>query len=471
MPRYEFTASVGNRTWQLLPSTPGDPTIPPNTYVPDAPTPRPLDLSNDTPTPAFPTPGSWIERRRTGELVERPPTFRLNAPDGTVFTYPEIQSTPEWQPTATLGPRSLDSGTHIPVAEATVPPAPGSRMNPPDNAASTSLNTQTIPEGQSTSTSVPELHPYSNYQPSSVVTKSSSSSSSKSRKERKSSSSTSSKSKKERRNSRPESNETVQRPPAAKVTSRHDQLDGAPDEGEPRPAPKRRSSCQNLQGSLRNLPQQLKELFSKEKTNNNAKKAEDKKPAKSSTPKKENQSWWSRTTGRFRKGNDQGKKTMPGRVGQRATRNSLRHLFSSSGAPDPESRESSGSAGPGTDRFDDENAPQAFGAPTHEEDISSPTEPHFDTVDSSPGEEEEESSSASGSRGQRRFEAIKPNAREEGQAAAQQVDSGGEANGGVGLDGSQDAKDESERRKTSGTSFFSQAFGHLGDLGGWNAMP
>ncbi|KAL8997933.1 MAG: hypothetical protein Q9169_002926 [Polycauliona sp. 2 TL-2023] len=55
-------------------------------YVPGPPTPQTPRLRNDTPTPALSTPGSWVERRRPGQVVDRslgPPRVRVNVPSGT----------------------------------------------------------------------------------------------------------------------------------------------------------------------------------------------------------------------------------------------------------------------------------------------------------------------------------------------------------------------------------------------------
>ncbi|KAL8767328.1 MAG: hypothetical protein Q9209_006166 [Squamulea sp. 1 TL-2023] len=66
-----LTSQAGN--WQQLVGTPSRSPIAPGIYVPGPPTPRTPRLRNDTPTPAATTPGSWRQRRRQGQMIDRPP--------------------------------------------------------------------------------------------------------------------------------------------------------------------------------------------------------------------------------------------------------------------------------------------------------------------------------------------------------------------------------------------------------------
>ncbi|KAL8667764.1 MAG: hypothetical protein Q9168_007186 [Polycauliona sp. 1 TL-2023] len=70
-------------SWQQLNVTPTRSRMPPAVYVPGPPTPRTPRLRNNTPTPAVSTPGSWVERRRPGQVVDRslgPPPLEVDLP-------------------------------------------------------------------------------------------------------------------------------------------------------------------------------------------------------------------------------------------------------------------------------------------------------------------------------------------------------------------------------------------------------
>ncbi|KAL8719418.1 MAG: hypothetical protein Q9225_003583 [Loekoesia sp. 1 TL-2023] len=393
MPHLQYpVATPQTRGWQPLQDSSSNPALPLNIYVPDPPTPRSQQLGNDTPTPAEQTPGSWRERRRTGELVERPPKLRLNPPDSTLSTSPEIQPSPEEQSTSTAEPESLSQQTY-----ATPPELRGS---------------------SSSSSAGSEKHQHSQSDPE----------------------------------------DPLPPPPLAKVASHHNQLDGASDEVEARRAPKSRSSCQNSRGSLKSLPLQLKDLFSKEKTSHSN--GSDSAKTKSLTQCKENQTWWSKTTGRFRKRKGQENKPVPGRAGQKSARNSLRHLFSSSAAPEQRSRESSSGAPPGMNPL---AAPQAFGASTYEEDTSSAMEPELSS-------EEKEAMGREIMR--QRLEAAKAGAeRRRRERETEQTTSGQEAVAGTTLDGSPDQNDRTQPRQDSGSSLLRKAYRQWEAVVNWSAMP
>ncbi|KAL8778272.1 MAG: hypothetical protein Q9213_007492 [Squamulea squamosa] len=76
--------------WQQLVGTPSRSPIPPGIRVPGPPTPRTPRLRNDTPTPAATTPGSWRQRRRQGQMVDRPP--RVQEDPDAISSIPNVPS-------------------------------------------------------------------------------------------------------------------------------------------------------------------------------------------------------------------------------------------------------------------------------------------------------------------------------------------------------------------------------------------
>ncbi|KAL9026065.1 MAG: hypothetical protein Q9196_005219, partial [Gyalolechia fulgens] len=273
-----------SRDWQPLEDLASNSTIPPNISVPDPPTPRSPIVRNDTPTPAEPTPGSWRKRRRTGELVERPPKLRVTPPDRS-STALEIQSSPEGEGPASTASPEWESGH--------------SYVTPPERAPDIYSTAPEVQQSSSSSSSAGNTKP----QPS-----------------------------------RSEPDDPLPPPPAAKVATHHSQLDGTADEHEPRRGLQSLRSCEKLRGSLRKIPSQLKDLFSKDKTDHgNGDGGASQGSLKSSTQVHEKATWWSKSTNRFRKRDFHGKSPASSKAGQKSARNSLRHLFSSSAA----SRESS----------------------------------------------------------------------------------------------------------------------------------
>ncbi|KAL9003396.1 MAG: hypothetical protein Q9188_003722 [Gyalolechia gomerana] len=303
------------RNWQPLRDPASSSIIPLNLSVPDPATPRSPSLRNDTPTPAELTPGSWRKRRRTGELVERPPKLRVNPPDSMISTSPEIQSSPEEEPASTADPESESGHSYVTPPEKPADPyVTASEVQHPSSSRSSASSTKAQP-------------------------------------------------------SRSELDNPLPPPPAAKVATHHNQLDGTADEHEPRRGLRPLGSCEKLRGSLKRIPAQLKDLFSKDKTSHgDGDDGASQEALKSSTQRRDKATWWSKTTERLRKRDAHGKRPATSKASQKSARNSLRHLFSSS-------RESSSDAHQVMNPFDNPAAPQAFGAPTHEEDTDSPVEP------------------------------------------------------------------------------------------------
>ncbi|KAL8937322.1 MAG: hypothetical protein Q9216_004480 [Gyalolechia sp. 2 TL-2023] len=327
------------RNWQPL----GDPasscSIPGNYSVPEAGTPRSIDLRNDTPTPAEVTPGSWRKRRRTGELVERPPKIRLNPPGSTCSMSPDIQSFPGEELASTGGPGSEAEHSH---------------MTPPEQPSGPYTAARGVQDSSSSSSSAHDTVP---------------------------------------RPSRSQPDDPLP-PPAAKVATHHNQLDGTADEREPRRPLQPLASSEKLRESLREIPAQLEDLSIKDKpsdgdgddsTDNGASSSLEAIRPSSTRQTQDNEAatWWSKTMRRLRKRgapeekskNKKKKSSTFSKAGQhKSGRNSLRHLFSSSrGSSDD-------AAFPAvTSPFDNPAAsPQGFAAPTHEEDtLNSPTEPDF----------------------------------------------------------------------------------------------
>ena len=375
--------------------------------MPDTPTPRSRHLVNDTPTPVVPTPGSWRERRRTGELVERPPKLRLNPPDSTISTSPEIQSSPETQSSqekrsSAEGRRSSDEE---PSSEEQAKRTTGSEW-PRDPPFVT-----------------PELR---------VSTSSSSSGDNEGHRE-----------------SQSGLDDLVQRPPLARVASRCDQLDGTSDERKLLRSPQHESSREKKRGSLRNLPAQLKEFFNRHKKSDES--SEDPKETPKSKAKGEkHQSTWTKTTERF-------KKSLPRRAGKKSARGSLRHILSSSAADDQ-----SGAVTSNTDIFNNRTAPKGTGAPTNEEDAISPVGLERGSVDEeNVGEKIMWRHSSVGNAGP---------AKEEHERETVQSTSGGRAAPNPTVDRSRDQNDQSRPKPNRFLRIAHRSFEAFMTQE-WNAMP
>ncbi|KAL8851145.1 MAG: hypothetical protein Q9221_003948 [Calogaya cf. arnoldii] len=99
-----YTPTLHKESWEQLKCTPTRTSVPASLWVPAAATPPTPRLRNDTPTPAASTPSSWVERRRPGQLVDRPldvPNFRTNA----------LSTTKSLSPDAALDKRSVSKAT------------------------------------------------------------------------------------------------------------------------------------------------------------------------------------------------------------------------------------------------------------------------------------------------------------------------------------------------------------------------
>ncbi|KAL8697531.1 MAG: hypothetical protein Q9201_007078 [Fulgogasparrea decipioides] len=308
------------RGWHRLIGTPSKSPIPSNVYVPDPPTPQSRQSGNDTPTPAANTPGSWRGRRRAGEFVNRPPVIRLNPPENVGSISPDV-------------PSFMDGN--------------GSEGTTQDLAAFQSLATQLSPTNanESQGSSDPGLNDTQQQQCE----------------------------------QRSISEAPIQRPPPAMLAPHDDQVDGAPDEDGSRRNRGHRSSCEKLRGSLRGIPSKLHQLFNKRKADRGT---SEQIPIASEhlAPQTQKQIWWSESFKRLRKGKAQGRKPFPERECRRSASSSFRQLFSSSGTANQTSTDSDPPASQKTTPFDDVSAPQAFGAPTHEEDtpISDEPEPYLE---------------------------------------------------------------------------------------------
>lgn len=312
--------------WHQLPGSPSNPPRPSHIYVPDTPAPRAHQLVNDTPTPAMASAGSWRDRRRAGEHVGRsaPPKIRVNIPDSDMSTSPEIQSSPEVLSSPEV---QSSSGSQLP------PEGQWSR----ERGSDSSQNYDTAPELRAPG--------------------SSSSDNSRGRQS-------------------PDPDDPLPSPPAGEVASHFSQVDGALDEGVPQRAQRKYPSCRKVCQSLRKLPSQLTDLFSKEEKNDD----EEQDAPKVSTSAEQNttdQTWWSKTTKRIKRPRIHGSESIPRRNNRRSARSSLGHLLSGSGAATRASGGTHSSDPRDENRFDNPSAPQAFGAPTHEEDTASPVEPDF----------------------------------------------------------------------------------------------
>ncbi|KAL8750688.1 MAG: hypothetical protein Q9199_006908 [Rusavskia elegans] len=98
------TPTSHTESWEQLKGTPSRTALAPDIFVPADTTPRSPRLRNDTPTPAASTPGSWVERRRHGQVVNRP----LDVPN--VGTNP-AGATESFPPDTALDRRSVSKAT------------------------------------------------------------------------------------------------------------------------------------------------------------------------------------------------------------------------------------------------------------------------------------------------------------------------------------------------------------------------
>ncbi|KAI4126325.1 MAG: hypothetical protein LQ338_003802 [Usnochroma carphineum] len=417
MPQIKVSQPTSSgRGWRPLQDSPSNPPIVPDIWVPDAPTPRSYQSGNDTPTPAIPSTGSWRNRRRAGELVERPPPpkIRLNPPESIVSTSPEIQSSPEWQ--STLERQS-------------------------------SSERQSSPEQEWASTRNTERPNLQNHEAAPESQGSSSTSSGNSEGQHSADAS--------------DPDDPIRPPPPAKVASHPSQLDGALDEGGPQRRRRHASGCKKLCGSLRRLPSQLTGMFKKEKTEDH-KDENTRETHRLGNPEAANQAWWSKTARPFGKAKFRGTAPLPGRHNRRSARKSLRHLFSSLGAANETSGGSSLSASREANPFDDTSAPQAFGAPTHEEDTGSPVAPNL--LSEVEGYLEESTSAVGAQR----------TSAERGEPGrdALQATSGDDPAASPILDGNQDGRSSSQSAHRTGTwQKACEVYRSFLEVNGWGPIP
>ncbi|KAL8730891.1 MAG: hypothetical protein Q9166_003818 [cf. Caloplaca sp. 2 TL-2023] len=172
-------------------------------------------------------------------------------------------------------------------------------------------------------------------------------------------------------------NTSVQTPPPAKLASHPNQLDGAPEEVATKDTLRDRSCCKKLCRSLRSIPSKLNLTITKEKRERGNNSPDDLLPSRPLAGTKGNTSWWSKASLRLR---------MPGRNLRRAADRSVYDVSSGSGTT-PRTSGQSSTTGSHETRFDNPHAPQAFGAPVHEEDTDSPTEDPFPAEEEATGVE------------------------------------------------------------------------------------
>ena len=114
--------TTSTQDWQPLQVTPRrSPRSPlsPNIYVPGPPTPRTPRLHNNTPTSVASTTGSWVERRRQGQVVDRPldvPKVRVTLPDSSEGYTPDTELDRRIVSRATTAADSQESVTSKPLS-------------------------------------------------------------------------------------------------------------------------------------------------------------------------------------------------------------------------------------------------------------------------------------------------------------------------------------------------------------------
>ncbi|KAL8988965.1 MAG: hypothetical protein Q9177_002046 [Variospora cf. flavescens] len=172
------------------------------------------------------------------------------------------------------------------------------------------------------------------------------------------------KAERERSGQATEPHDPIEIAPLTRIAPHPSQLDGALEEGLPQGRQRHATLCKKLCKSLRNIPSQLAGVFIKQKKGP-PKDEHTGDAASAEGADAADQTWWSKTSKRFGKAKGQSTASTGGRKRRRYGRKSLHGLFSSSAATQP-------SSSPTTDPFDDSIAPQAFGAPRHEEDSNSP---------------------------------------------------------------------------------------------------
>ncbi|KAL9587472.1 MAG: hypothetical protein Q9203_003496 [Teloschistes exilis] len=159
---------------------------------------------------------------------------------------------------------------------------------------------------------------------------------------------------------------------AAKLATHHGQLDGTTENDSQKPI-RRKKSCTEYCRSLKGIPKKINGLFRKEKSSQQDGRGPTEPGSSASEPKAHG--LWANSLKRFKKEKTQSRKPIPSFDGNHSPTRSKQHLLASSGAPKGTTDESSSADAEEVNRFDDPSAPQAFGAPTHEEDLPLAFEP------------------------------------------------------------------------------------------------
>ncbi|KAL8961688.1 MAG: hypothetical protein Q9193_001796 [Seirophora villosa] len=168
-----------------------------------------------------------------------------------------------------------------------------------------------------------------------------------------------------------EPDDPIESAPFARTATHPSQLDGALEESVQQGRQRQDTLCKKLCKSIRNIPSQLAGVFSKEKKDLPTDKPTGEAP-RADIPEAADRTWRFKTSKRSGEAEGQGTASIGGRKRRRYGRKSLRGLFSSTEAAGGSSEAAQAPASRTTGPFDDASAPQAFGAPRHEEDSNSP---------------------------------------------------------------------------------------------------
>ncbi|KAL9010190.1 MAG: hypothetical protein Q9173_004853 [Seirophora scorigena] len=168
-----------------------------------------------------------------------------------------------------------------------------------------------------------------------------------------------------------EPDDPIESAPFARTAPHPSQLDGVLEEGVQQGRQRQATLCKKLCKSIRNIPSQLAGVFSKENKGPPIDEPTGEAP-RADVPEAADRTWWFKTSKPFGKTEGQGTASIGGRKRRRYGRKSLRGLFSSTEAAGGSSEAAQAPASGTTGPFDDSSAPQAFGAPRHEEDSNSP---------------------------------------------------------------------------------------------------
>ncbi|KAI4200395.1 MAG: hypothetical protein LQ350_003933 [Teloschistes chrysophthalmus] len=171
---------------------------------------------------------------------------------------------------------------------------------------------------------------------------------------------------------RPDMVAPIQPPQAVKLATHHGQLDGATENDSQKPIRSKRS-CTEYCRSLKGIPQKINGLFRKEKSSQKNGRGPTEPGKSASKPKAHG--LWANSVKRFKKEKPPGRKPIPSFDGNHSPTRSKQYLLTRSGIRKGTTDESSSADAEEVIRFDDPSAPQAFGAPTHEEDLPFALEP------------------------------------------------------------------------------------------------